>query len=107
MERYKAGDFTSGKMGEIFKTCFQQDSVLINHKQFGDMFLINSDNVRVLCVVDYLAKIGIDGDHWLKSESEKDQLSILNKAYGMNFDNWLDMLFYSANPETEIKTVIN
>lgn len=41
MNEFKAGDFTSGKMGEIFKHCFTEvKSTVINHKQHGRLTMI-------------------------------------------------------------------
>ena len=41
MKEFKAGDFTSGKMSEIFKHCFTEESTtVINHKQHGKLFMI-------------------------------------------------------------------
>lgn len=46
---YKAGDFTSGKMGEIFKKCHQSlDLVYIDHKQFGAANLISEEYIAFI-----------------------------------------------------------
>jgi hypothetical protein len=50
MKKYKAGDFTSGKMGEIFKNCFTHDYVPINHKQFGDMYLVDQEIIKTMAI---------------------------------------------------------
>ena len=47
---YKAGDFTSGKMGQIFKNCFKKDFVVINHKQFGNAYLVDESIIRTMAV---------------------------------------------------------
>jgi hypothetical protein len=41
--RFKAGDFTSGKMGEIYKTAYMCDYAIIDHRQFGRSYLLNQD----------------------------------------------------------------
>jgi hypothetical protein len=47
IDRYKAGDFTSGKMGEIFKNCFMDSrTVVINHKVFGDCYMIPEGDIK-------------------------------------------------------------
>lgn len=45
---FKAGDFTSGKMGEIFKQCYIHDIAIIDHKQFGRAYMIPDVFFRVL-----------------------------------------------------------
>lgn len=40
---YKAGDFTNGKMNDIFSTAYSDGAVDISHKQFGSFKLINKD----------------------------------------------------------------
>ena len=62
---YKAGDFTNGKMNEIFKKSFKcgessryDSSVKINHKQLGCFHLI-SDNGLLLPTLIMLG--GVDG----------------------------------------------
>tara|TARA_R110000824_G_C15002762_1_gene656421 strand:+ start:415 stop:738 length:324 start_codon:yes stop_codon:yes gene_type:complete len=48
---FKAGDFTSGKMGEIFKACFLRGGAEISHKQFGNAFLIPEDTIREIVLI--------------------------------------------------------
>ena len=44
---FKAGDFTSGKMGQIFKEAFMGlETTTINHKQFGDCYLIPKSEMK-------------------------------------------------------------
>ena len=50
MNTYKAGDFTSGKMGEIFKNCFRDDYVTITHKQFGVMYLVDEEIIKTMAI---------------------------------------------------------
>lgn len=40
---YKAGDFTNGKMNDIFSMAYSDGAVDISHKQFGSFKLINKD----------------------------------------------------------------
>tara|TARA_R110002111_G_scaffold44030_8_gene80255 strand:+ start:1853 stop:2176 length:324 start_codon:yes stop_codon:yes gene_type:complete len=48
---FKAGDFTSGKMGDIFKACFLRGGAQINHKQFGSAFLIPEETIRDIVLI--------------------------------------------------------
>ena len=48
---FKAGDFTSGKMGEIFKECFLKSGTKITHKQFGNAFLISESTIREIVLI--------------------------------------------------------
>ena len=50
IDTYKAGDFTSGKMGEIFRNCFNKDHVIINHKQFGNSYLVDEKIIQTMAV---------------------------------------------------------
>jgi|GEM_PF-6340321 len=50
MNIYKAGDFTSGKMGEIYKNCFRDDYVVITHKQFGSMYLVDEEIIKTMAI---------------------------------------------------------
>ena len=40
---YKAGDFTNGKMNEIFKTAYDRGLSQVSHKQFGKFSLVSED----------------------------------------------------------------
>lgn len=48
--KFKAGDFTSGKMNEIFKVAseFFSDGAKINHKQLGDFSLVGDKMVETI-----------------------------------------------------------
>ena len=50
MNTYKAGDFTSGKMGDIFRNCFRDDYVIITHKQFGRSYLVDEDIIKSMAI---------------------------------------------------------
>lgn len=43
MNKFKAGDFTSGKMGEIYKSVAKNGRCAISHKQHGEMYLVSKD----------------------------------------------------------------
>lgn len=45
---FKAGDFTSGKMADIFKKCYMNDIAIIDHKQFGRSYMIPVEFFRAL-----------------------------------------------------------
>lgn len=45
MTDFKAGDFTNGKMNEIFKSA-ERESVDISHKQFGDFVLVSKRSLE-------------------------------------------------------------
>ena len=51
---FKAGDFTSGKMGDIFKQCYLHDIAIIRHKQFGESYMIPTDLFRALAKSELL-----------------------------------------------------
>ena len=100
--QYKAGDFTSGKMGEIFKKCFTDDVCVISHKQFGTMYLINEDPIRVLAI-DLLTKswgfdeymnyneYTLDG---IMKMSEEDQFTLASCYFELDFNNWIEVIFH-------------
>lgn len=47
LNTYKAGDFTSGKMGQIFKDVFfDNNTTVINHKQFGECYMIPKERMK-------------------------------------------------------------
>ena len=47
LNEFKAGDFTSGKMGDIFKSVFMDSkTTVINHKQFGDCYVIPKTEMK-------------------------------------------------------------
>lgn len=61
MKKYKAGDFTSGKMNEIFKVASNIYPVgaKINHKQLGDFTLIKDDSLTLLMDTILSSQFGI------------------------------------------------
>ena len=68
---YKAGDFSSGKMGKIFKQCFTEDKVIINHKQFGRAYMISEDIIAtqvILLFVGILVDQGHCSTPYIKDE---------------------------------------
>lgn len=65
---YKAGDFTSGKMGEIFKSVFMEPyTTVINHKQFGDCYIIPKNRMKDAVNFALSSFLGIE----LKDEGER------------------------------------
>ena len=74
---YKAGDFTSGKMGEIFKSVFMDSrTTVINHKQFGDCYIIPKEDMKqsTIFVLSSLLAIHVNDDTGLmllKADSDK------------------------------------
>mgnify|MGYP001544490442 CR=1 FL=1 len=48
---YKAGDFSTGKMGEIFKQTNKKQYSIISHKQFDNFVLIKEDFVKELVLL--------------------------------------------------------
>jgi len=102
-DEFKAGDFTSGKMGEIFKSCFIKDMAVINHKQFGKAYMIPEEIVRVV-VINLLSKHnefykyskGICGRNsdiqaFMKLEA-KAQMHYIEDFYETEFDTWFEII---------------
>ena len=50
MIEFKAGDFTSGKMADIFKACYMRDIAIISHKQFGKSYMIPEEFFRNMSI---------------------------------------------------------
>ena len=78
---YKAGDFTNGKMNEIFKKSFKagesssyDSSVEINHKQLGSFYLA-SESALLLPALIMLG--GVDGFNGYAEVSMKDCNNLL------------------------------
>jgi hypothetical protein len=101
MKEFKAGDFTSGKMGEIFKECFFRDVVVINHKQFGKAYMMPDDLVKAM-VFNILEKrptfveFVSTGDNTITDffllEDEK-QLSVVSSYFTDDFHGcWFEVL---------------
>ena len=99
-KHFKAGDFTSGKMGEIFKSCHNSlDLVCIDHKQFGSANLIPVEYIaHIVCrsvrrnnkfkefmLLEYL---GID----FIELNYDDAFDIVNDFLCKGFDSWFDMM---------------
>jgi hypothetical protein len=109
---FKAGDFTSGKMSEIFKECFFKDIAHINHKQFGDAYLIPSETLRVLAIElfsktkkgrEFMVHAGNDdsGQGFLQLH-EEDQLHHIDDFFHEGIEDWLTAITYiiSSTPRT-------
>lgn len=75
MNNFKAGDFTSGKMNEIFKcaSVMFSDGAKINHKQLGDFSLISKPMIELIYNEVLQTKYGI-----FKSEDDGRYKSCFN-----------------------------
>lgn len=103
IKEYRAGDFTSGKMGEIFKQCYLKDIAVINHKQFGKAYLMPEEIVRV-CVLNILLKQkgfgryikGIvskdSGEQDFLQQHEKYQMHSIEDYFEEEFESWFSVL---------------
>ena len=100
---FKAGDFTSGKMGAIFKSCHLDKLAVITHKQFGVAYLVPENEIRLM-VLDKLKALDIGGDNLNHCcgtvASVKDYVLSLVKLHGnveseikdIKLDTWLDIV---------------
>ena len=103
INNFKAGDFTSGKMGEIFKTCHMDKLAVITHKQFGTAYLVPEDEIRLMAL-DKLRAFDVSGNNMNHAcgtvESVKEFVSSLtsqnaqtyNEIKDLKLDTWLDVL---------------
>tara|TARA_R110000851_G_C12976340_1_gene555866 strand:+ start:142 stop:456 length:315 start_codon:yes stop_codon:yes gene_type:complete len=101
MEEFKAGDFTSGKMGKIFKGCFIGGSVTITHKQFGKSYLVSEELLRA-AILNILMKHDAfesyisnefcgDIQEYLKHDEDV-QRRYISEFYKDSFTNWIEVL---------------
>ena len=100
---FKAGDFTSGKMGEIFKECFLRDVAVINHKQFGKAYMIPESIVRTM-VLNILEKRNHFKEYakgWESKEAkfqdflkldEGEQMHVIQDYYSDHFGSWFEVM---------------
>lgn len=93
---YKAGDFTSGKMNEIFKQAYNSCSV-IRHKQFGDFYMLPESFVADIATHIFVSN---HEDYYLTLQTGK-AFDLLNEDvrketiegfYVEAFDNWWEIL---------------
>ena len=108
MKEFKAGDFTSGKMSEIFKECYINDTAVINHKQFGVSYLVPEDLIRVQCLLflqsdpkfvefqrfavgDPVLKKGKESQEFSKLPKE-DQMHWIEDFFEEEVDTWLEVI---------------
>jgi hypothetical protein len=103
IKEYRAGDFTSGKMSEIFKECYLKDIAVINHKQFGKSYLVPEEIIRV-CVLNILLKQkgfiryikGIvdkdSGEHEFLQQDIKFQMHFIEDYFEDEFETWFSVL---------------
>lgn len=109
---FKAGDFTSGKMAEIFKSCFFGgdfgDLAIINHKQFGTAYLIPEDSIRIACTLilnrsksfqNYMNYCDRDGDFW--TNEEEAIFHFIGDYYEDHVNHWDDVLRLISKRGTE------
>ena len=100
---YKAGDFTNGKMSEIFSKARsingRRKGVRIKHKQFGDFTLIHDEDFAISSAAIYCTLRGIPietfyfCDKTERSRSDEFQLSVISGFFGGSIDNWRDAYF--------------
>tara|TARA_R110000851_G_scaffold301271_1_gene457635 strand:- start:59 stop:403 length:345 start_codon:yes stop_codon:yes gene_type:complete len=107
MHTYKAGDFTSGKMGEIYKNCFKDDYVVITHKQFGKMYLVDEEIIKNMAI----GRLQLDNEFVKHSESytgelempeaqpkvfrlmcDETQIQCVKDFYEGHISNWFEVL---------------
>ncbi|MCP4267999.1 MAG: hypothetical protein GY777_20915 [Candidatus Brocadiaceae bacterium] len=97
---FKAGDFTSGKMAEIFKTCCFQDLAIINHKQFGKIYMIPEELIAAMTINAFIASPkGIEFIEFkcgsmdnFKEKTREDQLMLIGSEDWDTYNNWLEAL---------------
>ena len=109
VKTFKAGDFTKGKMKDIFINCYQGDvdCVRIRHESFGDSYLIPVNTAKVMCLGaalkdESLSKyIGLHKDDESKSilefsmENETDYIMHLFCDYfEIEFMSWFELLIF-------------
>jgi hypothetical protein len=100
---FKAGDFTSGKMGAIFKSCHMDKLAVITHKQFGTAYLVPESEVRLIALnkLRALDASGNNLNHCCGTvASVKDYVLLLiglhgnveSEIKGIKLDTWLDVV---------------
>ena len=103
---YKAGDFTSGKMSEIFKQCFIKDLAKINHKQHGMAYMIPEEIIRVLALVlfdkvpggrEYALVVSPKKGDFIKLHQD-DQMHAIEDFYNEEFDSWFGLVCHICTP---------
>jgi hypothetical protein len=112
---YKAGDFTSGKMGKIFKQCFSEDKVIINHKQFGRFYMVSEDIFANDTLITFLDKCGVEKpykNHPLLSCDRELQFALIDKSIQENnpdkwcettANDWCDLLAMVSEVDIKVK----
>lgn len=97
---FKAGDFTSGKMNEIFKNSFSGSPVTITHKQLGTFILVDENSIR-MDVIRILEKSGVKIERTVKSpldlKHEVEHYASCNSKTKQNIDDyffkdWISLL---------------
>ena len=101
--RFKAGDFTSGKMGDIFKSCHHSlDLVFVDHKQFGAANLIPEEYIAFIVVRALKDNTHFKG--FIESECDglsflgfteltyDDAFNVINDYLCEGFSSWFDVM---------------
>lgn len=104
MKTFKAGDFTSGKMNEIFRSAAGRFSsgVKITHKQFGEYRLMSTDNIDVLFTEILQTNFGI-----FKSESTGKYVSCFNyKNIGDDEIDSCNARYYLDHFDGDVETMM-
>ena len=99
---YKAGDFTNGKMNEIFKTAYHSGLTQVNHKQFGKFTMVSeecaADMVMMIMLQDPDFAIQYDKiygmDTPLLDLCREDQLQAVSDHCWQSANCWAEMLHH-------------
>ena len=96
---FKAGDFTSGKMGDIYKECYRNELAVINHKQFGKAYLIPEQFLCELVVNNlhknkkfktFIKGIKINNENEFFDNDSEELLLIVESYFKVKLSNWVD-----------------
>ena len=118
---YKAGDFTNGKMNEIFKTCFKagesssyDSGVKIEHKQLGGFYLVSESGLLLPTIImlggvhgfnDYAESHMKDHNELLKSDDPSRFFSVAAYIGGCSVIRLLKIVngFFNIDCEDDFK----
>jgi len=113
---FKAGDFTSGKMGDIFKQCYLHRIAIINHKQFGQSYMIPKESFKTLALNELLKIDGFlffvqdefagdtDGIETFKQADDEECFNAIDDFFNRGFfeiddylqKNWFDVFSFAV-----------
>jgi hypothetical protein len=99
--KFRAGDFTSGKMGQIFKEVFMgRETTIINHKQFGECYVIPKTEMKkeVNFILGSLLNITVDHKDGLMVVTEGSEVGPLEQMVGTPYR---DFILKSINDNDE------